>query len=405
MRNILLLIGGAIAALLLVSATQPALAAPTAATGVTLTGPVWQWASVAEGTSGAATTVPTPASYTIQFNPDGTANIKADCNNVIASYTAQGQSLTITLGPSTMAYCGEASLDTQYLQLLSQAQSYTIDGSQLKLTTQNNAQMTFNSGAAQADGAQSLGPDILRNKKWQWVQTRYADGSTEDNPNAAAYWLAFFGDGVFVGRADCNVGRGTYRANDKNQIWFRPAATTLKQCGASTRFQDLVDIVLNAEGYRLEDSGKVLVIARPSAGYELIFRDTGAPPQDAVPTQGSRVWGWTERRDPSGQDITIDNPSAYILQFKPDGTFNFRADCNTGSGTFTADSRGAVTLTPGAMTLALCPPGSQADNMLAALNSVTGYRIEDGGAAVVLILGDSGVEDVYRPVAAAPSQP
>ncbi len=404
MRNILLLLGGAIAALLLVSATQPALAAPAAATGATLTGPVWQWAGVTGGPDGAAS-VPQPENYTIKFNPDGTANIKADCNSVIGSYTVQGQSLTITLGASTRAFCGEASLDTKYLQLLAQAKSYAIEGGQLKLATPSGAQMTFNTGAAQPGGTLSLGPAALRDKKWQWVATRYADGSLEDNPNAAAYWLAFFGDGVFVGRADCNVGRGTFQADDKNQIWFRPAATTLKQCGAGTRFQDLVDIVLNAEGYRLEDSGKVLVIARPSAGYEMIFNNVGAPPQDAVPTQGSRVWGWTERRDPSGQVMTIDNPSAYTLQFKPDGTFNFRADCNTGSGTFASDSRGSVTLTPGAMTMALCPPGSQADNMLAALNSVTGYRIEDGGASVVLILGDSGVEDVYRPVAAQPSQP
>ena len=90
-------------------------AAPTS--GSSIQDIVWQWVSVTNQTTGETTTVPDPENYTITFNPDGTLEGKADCNNFSGTYT-QDNGLVITLGPSTMAYCGDASLDQQYLSLL-----------------------------------------------------------------------------------------------------------------------------------------------------------------------------------------------------------------------------------------------------------------------------------------------
>jgi len=50
-------------------------------------------------------------------------SIKADCNQVGGTYTLDGDKLTITTGPSTLAFCGEASLDQQYLAALA-----SVDG-------------------------------------------------------------------------------------------------------------------------------------------------------------------------------------------------------------------------------------------------------------------------------------
>lgn len=66
---------------------------------------------------------------------------------VKGSYTLDGGSLTIELGPSTMAFCGEQSLDLLYLELLSNVESYTIEEGQLVLELKDGAgRMTFNEG-------------------------------------------------------------------------------------------------------------------------------------------------------------------------------------------------------------------------------------------------------------------
>lgn len=77
----------------------------------------WKWVNVTNQTTGEVTGVPDPNQYTITFNADGTLNGKADCNSFAGTYS-QVNGLIITLGPSTMAYCGETSLDTMYLSLL-----------------------------------------------------------------------------------------------------------------------------------------------------------------------------------------------------------------------------------------------------------------------------------------------
>ncbi len=88
----------------------------------------WQWISVTEQSTGSETTVPNPEAYTIVFHPDGKVSGKADCNNFAGTYS-QENGFSITLGPSTMAFCGEDSLDQQYLILLGNVAAGGPDGS------------------------------------------------------------------------------------------------------------------------------------------------------------------------------------------------------------------------------------------------------------------------------------
>src|SRR4051812_34950055 len=95
----------------------PAAIAPLVAAGNVggggLVGPTWQ-------VTAATTTVPAwqgvvPVAdqqrYTISFANDGTAAIKADCNQVTATYTTTpGGTIKIVPGPSTMAMCPEDSM-------------------------------------------------------------------------------------------------------------------------------------------------------------------------------------------------------------------------------------------------------------------------------------------------------
>ena len=131
-----------------VAACAPA-ATPTPAPTNSITGIVWQWTSVTNQTTKQTTTVPTPENYTIIFNADGTLTGKADCNSFSGTYS-QANGFTIKLGPSTMAYCGETSLDQQYLQLLSSVAAGGPDGAGgLALETAGGEQrMLFKNGGA-----------------------------------------------------------------------------------------------------------------------------------------------------------------------------------------------------------------------------------------------------------------
>lgn len=115
----------------------------------TIQGIVWQWTSVTNQSTDETTTVPSPENYTITFNEDGTLDGKADCNTFAGSYS-QENGFTITLGPSTMAFCGEASLDQQYLALLGGVAAGGLDGAGgLALETAGGEQrMLFTNGGA-----------------------------------------------------------------------------------------------------------------------------------------------------------------------------------------------------------------------------------------------------------------
>jgi len=121
----------------------------TATPSNTITDIVWQWKSVTTKPTGETTTVSDPQNYTITFREDGTLSGKADCNNFSGTYS-QESGFSIKLGASTMAYCGEASLDQQYLELLSAVVAGGPDG-QGNLALENaggEKRMLFTNGGA-----------------------------------------------------------------------------------------------------------------------------------------------------------------------------------------------------------------------------------------------------------------
>jgi uncharacterized lipoprotein YbaY len=65
-----------------------------------------------------------PENYTIEFMEDGQLSIRADCNQVLGTFTETGNSMAIALGPSTLAACGPDSIDQQYVQALGGAATY-----------------------------------------------------------------------------------------------------------------------------------------------------------------------------------------------------------------------------------------------------------------------------------------
>jgi heat shock protein HslJ len=93
----------------------------------------WQWWGLVETEPATQSVVPNSENYTLILQSDGSLHVKADCNVVGGAYTLEGDALAIELGPSTMAFCGEASLDRQFLEWLGGVESYTLEDDQLIL--------------------------------------------------------------------------------------------------------------------------------------------------------------------------------------------------------------------------------------------------------------------------------
>jgi heat shock protein HslJ len=135
----------ALGLMLMAAAACVPLVTPTPSSSIT--GIVWQWTSVTNQTTKETTAVANPENYTITFNADGTLEGKADCNSFTGTYSQQN-GFSITLGASTMAFCGEASVDQQYTQLLSNVAAGGPDGAgNLALETAGGEQrMLFANG-------------------------------------------------------------------------------------------------------------------------------------------------------------------------------------------------------------------------------------------------------------------
>jgi heat shock protein HslJ len=146
---LLVLTFGALALVLLVAAGcyPPAVTPAPTAQSNSITGIVWLWTSLTDQTTKQTETIPSPDKYTITFNTDGTLTGKADCNNFTGTYS-QENGFAIKLGATTMAACGEASLDQKYLQLLGSIAAGGPDGQgNLALETAGGAQrMLFKNG-------------------------------------------------------------------------------------------------------------------------------------------------------------------------------------------------------------------------------------------------------------------
>jgi len=106
----------------------------------------WEWEKF-ESADDSEIIVDDPTTYTLVLKTDGSVNIKADCNSVLGTYTMEDSSLSIVLGPTTLAFCGEDSLDTQYLSSLESVATYVLDDGKLYLNLQyDSGNMVFRNG-------------------------------------------------------------------------------------------------------------------------------------------------------------------------------------------------------------------------------------------------------------------
>jgi len=103
-----------------------------------LAGTVWKWTESLFNDDKRWTPAD-PNTYHIEFTPQGTVSVRADCNRAAGMYTTDGHRLTITLGPSTQVACPPGSLGDEYVRQLGMVTSYLFHSGNLVLEFSSTA--------------------------------------------------------------------------------------------------------------------------------------------------------------------------------------------------------------------------------------------------------------------------
>ncbi len=380
-----------------VAATEPVVLGeehmPEAA-AADITNIVWQWTEYQDTAGKNDITVDNPENYTVTFLADDQVSIKADCNMVSGSYTLDGSSLTIQLGPSTMAFCGEESLDQQFLEKLGFAATYVMDGDNLVMNLQADAgNMVFaNGGPADemAASAESAAPAIT-GITWQWVNfTDPVNGPQEIN-QPERYQMTLNDDGTLTLQADCNTVSGTYTLDGAN-IEIALGPTTLAACPEDSLADQFQQNLAAARVYFVKDGDLFLDLM--ADGGTMQFADANAAP----PLVGT-TWQWINFTDPADGPQEIGEPERYQMTLNEDGTVNIKADCNVVNGTYTVDGS-SIEIVPGPSTLAACPEDSLGDQFVQNLSFARIYFFMEGDLFMDL-MADGGTMQ-FRDANAAP---
>ena len=241
----------------------------------------WQWVELVETEPASQSIVPDPENYTLAFHADGTLDIQADCNQVKATFSQQGSALIIELGPSTMAFCGDDSLDQQFLASLDQVNSFGMLAGDLKLAGETFTMGFEDGGSAQVE---LVNPSDLQDNLWAWERHFIPETNLEERiDDPTSYTLTFNADETFAFKADCNLGNGSYTATENGQIQMELGPLTLAECEPDSRSQDMLDMLAAVQEFSFEEDGEVLLLISPAGGPIDYFQIVEPEPVSACP--------------------------------------------------------------------------------------------------------------------------
>jgi heat shock protein HslJ len=87
-----------------------------------------------------------------------------------------------------------------------------------------------------------------------------------------------------------------------------------------------------------------------------------------------KTWQWTSWTTVTPQSQSdVPDPSSYTIEFRSDGTFQAKADCNTVAGTYTSSASGGLKISPGPSTLAACGADSLSEVFVEKLGLAISY--------------------------------
>jgi heat shock protein HslJ len=134
----------------------------------------------------------------------------------------------------------------------------------------------------------------------------------------------------------------------------------------------------------------------PSTAPADAGRKTSAAPGAGHPLAGT-AWRLLEIQsmDDAVGTIRVEDSSLYTMRLNPDGSVAFRLNCNTATGTWSAEAgpdpaSGRLEFGPLAATMALCPPPSVDEQVMTQAPYFRSYLLQ-GGRLYLSLLADGGI--------------
>jgi putative lipoprotein len=346
--------------------TQPA-AAPISASDVV--GITWQWAKLTETEPAGQSVVADPENYTLALMPDGTANVKADCNRVSWPYNLEGNVLSFdTLFATTLAACPPGSLYDQYLKLLGNGGTVALENGQLVLELNDDVGlMIFDNGGPAEAATEGSPPDAV-------TGTVVAEGNPSLTQGAM---LEVRVEDVSLADAPATQVGGQIQEISGFPTAFEapydPQLIDPKHTyGLTVRITDASGSLL----FINTQATNVLTQGNPARNVEVLVEPVGAPAALGDDLLGK--WQWLRSIYNNDTELIVDDPSRYIVEFKADGTLGIQADCNQLTWTYTREANSLTINDFGPTTLAQCPPDSLDQEFLKDLSEVADYVMHEG---------------------------
>ena len=359
----------------ILGAVQPGGGEKSAGTALSLEGTYWGLRTYL-GSQGDLVSVLPDSEITAEFKA-GQITGNAGCNNYFGPYESSGDRLTVGLLGATLMSCAPEALMTQegaYMGALQGAASYQITNGVLQIVNaEGETLLTFS----------VIAPASLTGTTWLLTGYNNGQGGFTSILLDTEITAIFSADGTMTGSAGCNNYTASYTA-ENGGITVGPAATTRKMCGEPDGImeQESAYLAALASAATYQVRGETLELMDADGARMATF--VVANPFAAVV---GAVWKWQGTQTPTEQ-VLVDDPDQYTIEFLPDGTLKIKADCNMAGGTYaTSDSRVEITLGP--TTLAACAPDSLSDRFLKELSGAAIFFF-DGDDLMIDLVYDSG---------------
>lgn len=111
------------------------------------------------------------------------------------------------------------------------------------------------------------------------------------------------------------------------------------------------------------------------------------------------AWQLVRIKSMDDTSATPDAPQKYTLKFERDGRAAIQADCNRGTGSWSAQSGRQLAFSKIASTRALCPPGSISEKFLSQFEWVRSYTLKDDRLFLATMADGSIIE--FEPLGSA----
>jgi heat shock protein HslJ len=199
-------------------------------------------------------------------------SIRADCNTGSAGYSIDGDQLSITPGPMTLAACGLDSQDTIFLADLMSAVSYGFHDQQLMLSLDGDrGSMAFS----------AMPEPALTGGRWLVTGINNGRGAVSSVVAGTLVTADFSEDGRLSGRTGCNDYQTNYTI-DGSSIAIGPVFTTRRACpseAAATQEQAFLDALAVASTFEVSSDRAMLRNDDGAAQLTLARRERGERPK------------------------------------------------------------------------------------------------------------------------------